>query len=370
MRRDRRDGLSLLKLSVETLTLTEGSLETGLASSYLIDQRVDKLARLFVCMRLEERVLVERLDPVSVIIDAVQLHGPEEELSSRRTPFDRETDHPPSVIVVLILLHRGVEDDDPHRTAQPRLRRNGARRRPEGTTRGSTVCIWLTLGRGFRPPKHYLLPMARKQKLKAYRTSICFHDAYVAVPSQKAALEAWGADVDLFTRGVAETVSDEKLTMAPLEKSGTVVRVLRGSGAEHMAALPKDKPARRKSPPASEDEGPPPRRRAKSGTRPALPAAEKKSEPPASENWSPPRNRYRRSARRDRGSTVPSRCSSGRRLNTRRRSPKSKSRRGIFSSAGVTWSSATKPTSRNLRPPPARRGRATAPRWTSGAPRV
>lgn len=34
--------------------------------------------------------------------------------------------------------------------------------------------------------------MPRKQKLKVYRTPIGFHDAYVAAPSQKAALKAWG----------------------------------------------------------------------------------------------------------------------------------------------------------------------------------
>ena len=31
-------------------------------------------------------------------------------------------------------------------------------------------------------------------KLKVYRTPIGFHDAYVAAPSQKAALDAWGSD--------------------------------------------------------------------------------------------------------------------------------------------------------------------------------
>ena len=103
--------------------------------------------------------------------------------------------------------------------------------------------------------------MARKQKLKVYRTPIGFHDAYVAAPSQKAALEAWGADVDLFARGVAEAVDDEALTQGPLERPGTVVRVARGSKAEHMAALPEDKPVRRKVPPPADYEVLPPRRR-------------------------------------------------------------------------------------------------------------
>ncbi|MBA2935946.1 hypothetical protein HZF05_17845 [Sphingomonas sp. CGMCC 1.13654] len=106
--------------------------------------------------------------------------------------------------------------------------------------------------------------MVRKQKLKVYRTTIGFHDAYVAAPSQKAALKAWGVDVDLFARGVAEAVDDEKLSEAPLKDPGTVVRVPRGSSEEHMAALPKAKPARRKAAPTPDDEGPPPRRSAKS----------------------------------------------------------------------------------------------------------
>jgi hypothetical protein len=35
--------------------------------------------------------------------------------------------------------------------------------------------------------------MPRAAKLKVFRTPIGFHDAYVAAPSQKAALEAWEA---------------------------------------------------------------------------------------------------------------------------------------------------------------------------------
>jgi hypothetical protein len=46
--------------------------------------------------------------------------------------------------------------------------------------------------------------MARASKLKVYRTAAGFHDAYVAAPSQKAALAAWGSDHDLFARGGAE----------------------------------------------------------------------------------------------------------------------------------------------------------------------
>ena len=81
--------------------------------------------------------------------------------------------------------------------------------------------------------------MARKQKLKVFRTPIGFHDAYVAAPSQKAALEAWGADSNLFAQGIAEQVEDPKLAEAALERPGEVVKVLRGSEDEHVAALGK-----------------------------------------------------------------------------------------------------------------------------------
>ncbi len=94
--------------------------------------------------------------------------------------------------------------------------------------------------------------MARAQKLKVYRTPIGFHDAYVAAPSQKAALEAWGSDGNLFARGIAELVEDPELTREPLEKPGAVIRRLRGTAAEQLAALPTDPPVR--ATPAQQDE--------------------------------------------------------------------------------------------------------------------
>jgi hypothetical protein len=77
------------------------------------------------------------------------------------------------------------------------------------------------------------------RKLKVFRTPIGFHDAYVAAPSQKAALEAWGSDSNLFARGAAEEVTDPELTKAPLEQPGVVFRRLRGSAKEQMEALGK-----------------------------------------------------------------------------------------------------------------------------------
>ena len=84
--------------------------------------------------------------------------------------------------------------------------------------------------------------MAHKTKLKVYRTPIGFHDAYVAAPSQKAALSAWGTDRNLFARGVAELVTAPELTAVPLAKPGEVIRLSRGTTAEQIAALPADKP--------------------------------------------------------------------------------------------------------------------------------
>lgn len=103
------------------------------------------------------------------------------------------------------------------------------------------------------------------RKLKVFRTPIGFHDAYVATPTRKAALEAWGTDANLFARGTAEEVTDPKLMAAPLKSPGEVIRVSRGDLSAQLKALgpqrkssangkaaPKTEPkraARRKPPP-------------------------------------------------------------------------------------------------------------------------
>lgn len=84
--------------------------------------------------------------------------------------------------------------------------------------------------------------MARSQKLKVYRTPAGFNDAYVAAPSQKAALEAWGSDRDLFARGIAELVTDPALTAEPLASPGVVVKHSRGTTAEQIKAMPGREP--------------------------------------------------------------------------------------------------------------------------------
>ena len=75
------------------------------------------------------------------------------------------------------------------------------------------------------------------KKLKVFRTPIGFHDAYVAAPSQKAALEAWGADSNIFAQGIAEQVTDPKLMKAALDRPGEVIKVARGSAEAHLKVL-------------------------------------------------------------------------------------------------------------------------------------
>ena len=77
------------------------------------------------------------------------------------------------------------------------------------------------------------------RKLKVFRTPIGFDDAYVAAPSRKAALAAWGSDADLFARGVAEQVSDPQLMAEPLAAPGEVIRRSRGDLAAQLRALPR-----------------------------------------------------------------------------------------------------------------------------------
>ena len=108
------------------------------------------------------------------------------------------------------------------------------------------------------------------RKLKVFRTSTGFHDAYVAAPSRKAALEAWGAEADLFARGVAEQVTDAKLMAAPLERPGEVIKLSRGDLSAQLKALgPRKKKAKGRAdipeePPAKPRKAakptPPPRR--------------------------------------------------------------------------------------------------------------
>ncbi|WP_334539213.1 cell envelope biogenesis protein TolA [Bradyrhizobium sp. AZCC 1708] len=80
--------------------------------------------------------------------------------------------------------------------------------------------------------------MARK--LKTYQTSLGFFDLAIAAPSMKAALEAWGADSNLFHQGAAKQSHDPDVIAATMAKPGVVLRRPVGSDgpfSEH-AELP------------------------------------------------------------------------------------------------------------------------------------
>jgi hypothetical protein len=88
--------------------------------------------------------------------------------------------------------------------------------------------------------------MPAPSKLKVFRTAIGFHDAYVAAPSQKAALKAWGSESDLFAQKSAELVTEPALMAEPLANPGKVIKRLRGTAAEQIAALGPDRVPRKK----------------------------------------------------------------------------------------------------------------------------
>jgi hypothetical protein len=92
--------------------------------------------------------------------------------------------------------------------------------------------------------------MARK--LKLFRTSAGFHDAYVAASSRKAALVAWGAHSDLFARGIAEEVNDAELLLEAATNPGTVLKRLRGTPEEHLATITARQKSSKKGPALSE----------------------------------------------------------------------------------------------------------------------
>src|ERR1700684_188260 len=80
------------------------------------------------------------------------------------------------------------------------------------------------------------------KKLKTYETSLGFFDLAIAAPSMKAALEAWGADSNLFRQGAAQESTDPDVVAATMAKPGVVLKRPVGSGGpfgEH-AELPKN----------------------------------------------------------------------------------------------------------------------------------
>ncbi len=78
------------------------------------------------------------------------------------------------------------------------------------------------------------------RKLKTFQTSLGFFDLAVAAPSMKAALEAWGADSNLFHQGAAKESEDPNVVAATMAAPGVVLKRpvgSRGAFKEH-ADLP------------------------------------------------------------------------------------------------------------------------------------
>ena len=61
-------------------------------------------------------------------------------------------------------------------------------------------------------------------KLKVYQTSQGFYDLAIAAPSMKGALEAWGANNNLFHQGFARESNDSKVIAVAMERPGIVLR--------------------------------------------------------------------------------------------------------------------------------------------------
>jgi hypothetical protein len=116
--------------------------------------------------------------------------------------------------------------------------------------------------------------MARK--LKTYQTSLGFFDQAIAAPSMKAALEAWGADSNLFHQGAAKESDDPAVIAATMAKPGVVLKRPVGTNGpfgEH-AELPDKLGVEKPAKPAPKPEG---RKSKKVPGRPADKAAERKA---------------------------------------------------------------------------------------------
>jgi hypothetical protein len=116
------------------------------------------------------------------------------------------------------------------------------------------------------------------KKLKTYETSLGFFDLAIAAPSMKAALEAWGADSNLFHQGAAKQSEDPNVVAATMAKPGVMLKRPVGSNGpfkEH-AELPTnlgDATAR----PSKAARKPAGRKPKETSSRPADKAAEQKA---------------------------------------------------------------------------------------------
>ena len=116
--------------------------------------------------------------------------------------------------------------------------------------------------------------MARK--LKTYQTSLGFFDLAIAAPSMKAALEAWGADSNLFHQGAAKESDDPDVIAATIAKPGVVLKRPVGSDGsfDEHAELPTDLGGGRPTKAARKSKG---SKAKKPSSRPVDKAAERKA---------------------------------------------------------------------------------------------
>ncbi len=127
--------------------------------------------------------------------------------------------------------------------------------------------------------------MARK--LQAYLTSLGFFEQVIAAPSMKAALEAWGADSNLFHQGAANESTDPDVIAATMAKPGVVLKRPVGSDGpfgEH-AELPKN---------IAQDEG------KKAAHKPSAKAKMSSAQPDKAADWKAAQAYERERQRRER----------------------------------------------------------------------
>ena len=95
---------------------------------------------------------------------------------------------------------------------------------------------------GLEPEQNEGATRLMARKLKTYQTSLGFFEQAIAAPSMKAALEAWGADSNLFHQGAAKESHDPDVIAATMAKPGIVLKRPVGSSGpfNQHAELPSD----------------------------------------------------------------------------------------------------------------------------------
>lgn len=142
--------------------------------------------------------------------------------------------------------------------------------------------------------------MARK--LKTFTTSAGFFDLAVSAPSMKAALEAWGAESNLFHQGFARETKDASIVEATMARPGVVLRRPVGTGdaftedAEVSATVLTSKA---KAPRPKQGRPEPPKAKDRRAERKAAAAYEKEQQRRARRERKEEAARQREGARRD-----------------------------------------------------------------------